>query len=330
MTAETRARRRSGGTRGSRPSRKARPASASSSAAPSSRGTGASSSPAPNADAPSPSGAQRRRLRGPLDHARADRLPHPSRLRRQPRGGVRGAPRRRELRGDRARRRRHRLDRPRDARGQRGRTRPPVAAAARRADRRGRHHGRDQVRLRPRPRDRAQDAPRRAPPRRRAPGRRSARPFSARMRCRRNSPATAPAYVAEVADAMLPALAAEGLVDAVDGFCESDRLLARRDRAAFSRARKSLGLPVKLHAEQLSNCGGAALAAEFRRAVGRPSRIRRRGRRRGDGARGRGRDAAARRLLHAARDEGAAGRALPPPRRADGGRRPTAIPAPRR
>ncbi|MGO9420616.1 imidazolonepropionase [Roseiarcus sp.] len=69
-------------------------------------------------------------------------------------------------------------------------------------------------------------------------------------------------YVAEVADAMLPALAAEGLVDAVDGFCEGVAFSRQEMRRVFVRA-KSLGLPVKLHAEQLSNSGGAALAAEF-------------------------------------------------------------------
>ena len=58
------------------------------------------------------------------------------------------------------------------------------------------------------------------------------------------------------------ALAAEGLVDAVDGFCESIAF-SRDDMRRSSRGAKSLGLPVKLHAEQLSNCGGAALAAEF-------------------------------------------------------------------
>ena len=70
------------------------------------------------------------------------------------------------------------------------------------------------------------------------------------------------AYVAEVSDVMLPALAAEGLVDAVDGFCETIAFSREEIRRVFSRAR-SLGLPVKLHAEQLSNAGGAALAAEF-------------------------------------------------------------------
>ncbi len=69
-------------------------------------------------------------------------------------------------------------------------------------------------------------------------------------------------YVAEVADAMLPALAAEGLVDAVDGFCEQIAFSSDDMRRVFARA-KHLGLPVKLHAEQLSNCGGARLAAEF-------------------------------------------------------------------
>jgi len=70
------------------------------------------------------------------------------------------------------------------------------------------------------------------------------------------------AYVALVSDTMLPALAAEGLVDAVDGFCEG--IAFSRDEMArvFASARK-LGVPVKLHAEQLSNVGGATLAAEF-------------------------------------------------------------------
>jgi imidazolonepropionase len=70
------------------------------------------------------------------------------------------------------------------------------------------------------------------------------------------------AYVAEVADVMIPALAAEGLVDAVDGFCE--RIAFTRDEIArvFAAARAAR-LPVKLHADQLSNGGGAALAAEF-------------------------------------------------------------------
>jgi imidazolonepropionase len=62
--------------------------------------------------------------------------------------------------------------------------------------------------------------------------------------------------------AMLPPLAAEGLVDAVDGFCE--RIAFSPDEIArlFDAAR-ALGLPLKLHADQLSNGGGAALAARY-------------------------------------------------------------------
>ena len=71
------------------------------------------------------------------------------------------------------------------------------------------------------------------------------------------------AYVAYVAETMLPALANEGLIDAVDGFCE--RIAFTRDEiACVFAAAKRAGLPVKLHADQLSNSGGAALAAEFR------------------------------------------------------------------
>ena len=70
------------------------------------------------------------------------------------------------------------------------------------------------------------------------------------------------AYLAEVCDHWLPALAAEGLVDAVDAFCERIAFSAEETRRLFARATE-LGLPVKLHAEQLSNQGGAALVAAF-------------------------------------------------------------------
>ena len=62
--------------------------------------------------------------------------------------------------------------------------------------------------------------------------------------------------------AWLPALQHEGLVDAVDAFCERIAFSPAQTRRVFEAAR-SLGLPVKLHAEQLSDSGGAALAAEF-------------------------------------------------------------------
>ncbi|HQA35320.1 MAG TPA: imidazolonepropionase, partial [Casimicrobium huifangae] len=68
-------------------------------------------------------------------------------------------------------------------------------------------------------------------------------------------------YVAAVCDWM-PRLHAEGLIDAVDAFCERIGFSAAQTRQVFERAR-SLGLPVKLHAEQLSDQHGAALAAEF-------------------------------------------------------------------
>jgi imidazolonepropionase len=54
----------------------------------------------------------------------------------------------------------------------------------------------------------------------------------------------------------------EGLVDAVDGFCEGIAFSPAQMTRLFQSA-QALGLPVKLHAEQLSNLGGAALAAQF-------------------------------------------------------------------
>ncbi len=67
-------------------------------------------------------------------------------------------------------------------------------------------------------------------------------------------------YLTEIA---LPALRrghAEGLIDAVDGFCEGIAFTPAQIHRLFTAAH-ALGLPVKLHAEQLSNLGGAALAA---------------------------------------------------------------------
>lgn len=60
----------------------------------------------------------------------------------------------------------------------------------------------------------------------------------------------------------LPELAAEGLVDAVDAFCEGIGFSPAQTRRVFECAR-ALGLPVKLHADQLSDLAGAALVAEF-------------------------------------------------------------------
>ncbi|HET6546166.1 MAG TPA: imidazolonepropionase [Rhodanobacteraceae bacterium] len=69
-------------------------------------------------------------------------------------------------------------------------------------------------------------------------------------------------YVDHVCTVMLPAIAEAGLADAVDAFCESIAFSPEETRRVFAAAR-SLDLPVKLHADQLSNLGGAALAAEF-------------------------------------------------------------------
>ena len=70
------------------------------------------------------------------------------------------------------------------------------------------------------------------------------------------------AYIDLVCREMLPAVAAEGLADAVDGFCEGIAFLPEHISKVFDAARKA-GLPVKLHADQLSNLHGAKLAADY-------------------------------------------------------------------
>jgi imidazolonepropionase len=67
-------------------------------------------------------------------------------------------------------------------------------------------------------------------------------------------------YISDVCDVMLPALAEQGLVDAVDAFCERIGFTNAQTARVFDKA-GALGLPVKLHAEQLSDQGGAALVA---------------------------------------------------------------------
>ena len=69
-------------------------------------------------------------------------------------------------------------------------------------------------------------------------------------------------YVEIVCTQMIPRVAAGGLASAVDGFCESIAFSAAQMRRVFEAARRH-GLRVKLHADQLSDGGGAALAAEF-------------------------------------------------------------------
>ncbi len=70
------------------------------------------------------------------------------------------------------------------------------------------------------------------------------------------------AYIDLVVDEMMPAVAESGFADAVDAFCEGIGFTPEETDRVFSSAR-SHGLPVKLHADQLSDLGGAALAARY-------------------------------------------------------------------
>jgi imidazolonepropionase len=69
-------------------------------------------------------------------------------------------------------------------------------------------------------------------------------------------------YIEHLVSTMLPAVAERGLADAVDAFCEGIGFSPAQVRRLFDAAR-ALGLPVKLHADQLSDLGGAALVAEY-------------------------------------------------------------------
>ena len=70
------------------------------------------------------------------------------------------------------------------------------------------------------------------------------------------------AYIDHVIETMLPSLTAEGLVDAVDVFCDRIGFTVAQTERVFGAA-LNLGLPVKIHAEQLSNCGAAHLATRY-------------------------------------------------------------------
>lgn len=69
------------------------------------------------------------------------------------------------------------------------------------------------------------------------------------------------AFIARICDEMLPAIAKEGLADAVDAFCEGIAFSPDQTARVFDAA-KGLGLSIKLHADQLSNLHGAKLAAD--------------------------------------------------------------------
>jgi len=70
-------------------------------------------------------------------------------------------------------------------------------------------------------------------------------------------------YINSVCDEILPAAHAEGLVDAVDAYCDNVGFTSAQVERVFVKA-KELGLAVKLHAEQFSNQQGAALAAKYK------------------------------------------------------------------
>jgi imidazolonepropionase len=72
----------------------------------------------------------------------------------------------------------------------------------------------------------------------------------------------ADAYIEHLCDVILPAAVERNLVDAVDAFCEGIAFTPEQLGKLFERA-SSMGLPVKLHADQLSDSGGAELAARF-------------------------------------------------------------------
>ncbi|MBE7728406.1 imidazolonepropionase [Komagataeibacter sp. FXV3] len=70
-------------------------------------------------------------------------------------------------------------------------------------------------------------------------------------------------YVSFLIDVVLPRAAAEGLVDSVDAFCENIAFSPAQVRRLFNRAME-LQLPVRIHADQLSDTGGGSLAAQYR------------------------------------------------------------------
>ena len=160
---------------------------------------------------------------------------------------------------DRPRRRRHHVDRARDPRGRRGGAARRRPAARRRAARRGRRDDRGQVGLRPRPRDRAPDAARRARDRPRAPGAGSHDASSAPTPSPRARPPT-PTSTRSASRRCAPR-AAEGLVDAVDGFCEG---------IAFSPGAGGAGLRRGARARPAGQAPRRAALQPRRRARWRP------------------------------------------------------------
>ena len=126
------------------------------------------------------------------------------------------------------------------------------AAPARCPDRGGRHHHRGQVRLRPRTRYRAPPVAGRPPSCRRAPDLGSNHIPWRPHRSPRDG-GNKSGYIDAVCDEMLPAIAAAGLADAVDAFCEGIAFSVEQTAQVFTKA-QALGLPVRLHADQFRTC----------------------------------------------------------------------------
>ena len=192
------------------------------------------------ADADLPAGLAhdaRARPRRRARHAGPGRLPHPPGLRRPARARVRAAPAGRELRGDRARRRRHPLDGGGDARGQRRRA---VRARAARAPAALMAEGVTTLEIKsgygltPSTRARCLRVARAARPR--AAARRCAPPAWPRTRCRPSSQAGADDYIDAVCD-WLPALQARGPGRRGRRVLRAHRLHARADARVFEAAR---------------------------------------------------------------------------------------------
>ena len=271
----------------------------------------------------------RARSRRPAGHAGADRLPHPPRVRRRPGARVRAAARGRELRGGRPRRRRHRLDGARHPGGRRRRRCSPRRCA--RVDaliaegvavleiKSG--YGLDRETELAHAARRARDRPGRV--------RCACAPASsARTPCPTGS--TADAYIDEVCIPTLRAAHAEGLVDAVDAFCEGIAFIPAQVARVFARRARPRPAgedPRRAALEPRRRRAGGRV----RRAFGRPPGVSRRGRAsRAMAAAGTVAVHPARRLLHAARDPGAADRRCCASTACRWRSRPTAIPAPRR
>jgi imidazolonepropionase-like amidohydrolase len=125
------------------------------------------------------------------------------------------------------------------------------------------------------------------------------------------------AYITKVCDEILPAVAAENLADAVDGFCEGIAFSPEQIARVFDKA-KELGLPVKLHADQLLQSAWrharrryGALSADHLEYTDEAGAI-------AMAKAGTVAVHAARRVLFHPRDQEAAGRSVPQARRADG------------